>query len=216
MDERALRELQALAAQDRELGQHAARLRELDGAIGAIRARAEAIAALLGSAAEQQALRASALADAQAGLDRRIAGLVAAQNELAAARDEDAAADAGRAVARAEDHVAVARAKAERAQALLDELERDLAAAPAEVATLGRRAAGAGATVGVPVAGGDAAALVEWASHAHAELFVATSQLDGRRERLIREVNELASMVLGEPTYGSTPAQALARVEAST
>jgi hypothetical protein len=31
---------------------------------------------------------------------------------------------------------------------------------------------------------------------------------------VIRESNELASMLLGEPTYGATVAQALARVEA--
>ena len=55
--------------------------------------------------------------------------------------------------------------------------------------------------------------LVEWASHAHAELFVAAGQIDVQRERVIREANELASMLLGEPTYGATVAQALARVE---
>jgi hypothetical protein len=32
---------------------------------------------------------------------------------------------------------------------------------------------------------------------------------------LIREADELASMLLGEPTYGATIAQALARVEAN-
>ena len=32
---------------------------------------------------------------------------------------------------------------------------------------------------------------------------------------MIREANELASMLVGEPTYGSTVAQARARVEAT-
>ena len=57
-------------------------------------------------------------------------------------------------------------------------------------------------------------ALIDWSSHAHAELFVATRQLDAQRERIIREANELATMLLGESTYGSTTAQILARVEA--
>ena len=54
--------------------------------------------------------------------------------------------------------------------------------------------------------------LVEWASHAHAELFVASGQLDVERERVIREANELATMLLGEQTFGSTVERALARV----
>jgi hypothetical protein len=59
----------------------------------------------------------------------------------------------------------------------------------------------------------DASELVAWASHAHAELFVAARQIDAQRERVIREANELASSLLGEATYGATPAQALARAE---
>ena len=60
----------------------------------------------------------------------------------------------------------------------------------------------------------DTASIVDWASHAHAELFVAAGQIDAERERVIREANELASMLVGEPTYGATVAQALARAEA--
>ena len=55
--------------------------------------------------------------------------------------------------------------------------------------------------------------LIEWASSKHAELFVALGQLDTQRERVIREANELATALLGEPTFGSTPAQVLERVE---
>jgi hypothetical protein len=57
--------------------------------------------------------------------------------------------------------------------------------------------------------------LIEWASYTHAKLFVAAGQIATSRERLIREADELASMLLGEPTYGATIAQALARVEAN-
>jgi len=42
---------------------------------------------------------------------------------------------------------------------------------------------------------------------------VFTGHIDSSREQIVREANELASMLLGDPTYGSTVAQALARVE---
>jgi len=59
----------------------------------------------------------------------------------------------------------------------------------------------------------DTADLADWASHARAELFVAASQLDARRERAVLEANGIATALLGESTYGSTPDQALAQVE---
>jgi len=64
----------------------------------------------------------------------------------------------------------------------------------------------------VPPAPAGVRELVEWASHAHAELFVAAGQLDAQRDRVIREANELATMLLGEPTYGSSVAQLAQRV----
>jgi hypothetical protein len=39
--------------------------------------------------------------------------------------------------------------------------------------------------------------------------------VDMQRERLIREANELASMLTGEATYGSTAAQALHAAESA-
>ena len=57
--------------------------------------------------------------------------------------------------------------------------------------------------------------LVDWAARAQASLFVAVGQIDTQRDRVIREANELATMLLGEPTYGATPEQARARVEAT-
>ncbi len=94
-----------------------------------------------------------------------------------------------------------------RAQAAYDELERDAVALPGELTELEAKAR---TVPDVPKLG---SSLVEWASHAHAELFVAVGQIDVQRERVIREANELATMLLGEPTYGATVGQALARVE---
>jgi hypothetical protein len=113
-----------------------------------------------------------------------------------------------RAVDRALDHIAVAQARLDRAEAALVELERETVDLPHELDELDARARK------LPEAPEVTGSLVEWASRAHAEAFVAAGQIDTERERIIRQANELATMLLGEPTYGSTPAQALARVEA--
>jgi hypothetical protein len=111
--------------------------------------------------------------------------------------------------------VEVAEAALARARSASAELERDAAALPEEVVALeGRAQALAAESEHVPDAPAGLAGLAAWASHAHAELFVAARQLEAQRERIVREANELASMLLGEPTYGSTVDQALARVRA--
>ncbi len=94
--------------------------------------------------------------------------------------------------------------------------ERDAAELPAELTTLEGDARGIAATAHLPEPSPSAGPrnLAEWASRSHAELFVARSQIDTQRERISREANELASMLLGEATYGSTVAQALQRVRA--
>lgn len=48
--------------------------------------------------------------------------------------------------------------------------------------------------------------LVSWAARAHAALVVARAQLDIDRDRLVREANELGSVLLGEELAGSSVA----------
>jgi predicted nucleic acid-binding Zn-ribbon protein len=206
VDRRALSELRDLAGHDAELTAEADELRRRDDDVAAIRVRAEAIDAFFSSYANQEARHGSAIAAARADLAHRLEELAQADAVLARARDEDARIHAQHAVDRAHDHRAVAEATLQRAEGELAELEREAAALPHELAELERRAGGG-------VAG--ARGLIEWASHTHAELFVAAGQIATSRERLIREADELASMLLGEPTYGATIAQALARVEAN-
>jgi predicted nucleic acid-binding Zn-ribbon protein len=206
VDRRALSELRDLAGHDAELTAEADELRRRDDDVAAIRVRAEAIDAFFSSYANQQARHGSAIAAARADLAHRLEELALADAVLARARDEDARIHAQHAVDRAHDHRAVAESTLQRAEGELAELERKAAALPHELAELERRAGGG-------VAG--ARGLIEWASHTHAELFVAAGQIATSRERLIREADELASMLLGEPTYGATIAQALARVEAN-
>ena len=204
MDARALDDLRGLAARDRELEDRASRLRTLDAAVGEIRSRSEAIAEFFaGHADEDKRLRQIE--------KREVAALEQRRGELEEARaaSEDTRSDeerilAEKRLARAGDHLelaerALGQARAER-RAFDGEAER----LTRELPELERRARALGATDVDPV---------EWASRKHAELFVALGQLDAQRERVIREANELATALLGEPTFGSTPAQALERVE---
>jgi chromosome segregation ATPase len=210
VDERAVTELRGLAAQDAELSARASALRELDERVAALRARVEAIDAFFAVYPEEELRRRAELDEALGELVGRQKELTVAKRRLAEAHDEEELSHAEHAVTRALDHVAVAESRIERAQSSYDELERDAAALPGELAELELRAR---EVPDVPPLG---SSLVEWASRAHAELFVAAGQIDVQRERVIREANELASMLLGEPTYGATVAQALALVESFT
>jgi chromosome segregation ATPase len=209
VDGRALRELRRLADEDSELSEQALEARRLDDEIGAIRSRAEAIEASLADLPDRDALARSELAAATGELDARHREEADAERTLAEARDDEDREEAERVLNRAADHVAVARARTDRATAAVDDLQREAERLPVEAAQLGERAA---SLRGVEPPQGES--LVDWASHAHAELFVKAGQLDAQRDRLIREANELATMLVGEPTYGATAAQALARAEA--
>lgn len=208
MDERAVDELRRLADLDALLVAGTTHLRELDREVAALRAHAETIEAFFAAYPEEEGRRAGELRAAEAELLHRRDELARAEATLAEAHDEEARVHARHAVARALDHIAVAESSLARAQAAHNELEHAAAALPRELDEL---AAQARAVPDVPPF---RHSLAEWASHAHAELFVAAGQIDVQRERVIREANELATMLLGEPAYGATVAQALDRVEA--
>jgi chromosome segregation ATPase len=210
MDERALRELRELERRDDDLALRIERLRSLDEEVAAVRARAEAIDSFFAAYPSAETRLREASTAAAEELDARRAELAKAEALLERAKG-DAVIGAEHAVARAHDHIAVAEARVARAAAERDELEHAASALPEELPGLASRAA----AVGEGAAPDDAPqALIEWASRAHASIFAALAQLDEQRARLIHEANELATMLLGEPTYGSTPAQARARVEA--
>lgn len=215
MDGRAVEELRQLAASDEELARGAARLRELDAEVASVRTAAEAIDAFFVAYPDEESRRRGALRGAESALERRRAELAEAEAEAARARDAESREHAERVVVRARDRVSDAEASHGRAARRAGELERRAASLPEELPPLEQRARRVAAEVPeVPEPPSGPRALVEWASHAHAELFVAAGQLDARRDRVIREANELASMLLGEPTYGSTVAAAFERVAA--
>jgi hypothetical protein len=207
VDERGLEDLRSLAARDAELEAQAAGLRLADAEIAAIRREAEAIDAFFEAYPANTGRAAEAVRDATAELERRREELEQAEADLAAAADDDARVHAEQAVVRARDHIAVAQARLDRELAEQVSLDARAGALPAQLPALEARAR---ALADVPPPDGD---LVDWASRAHAEVFVALGQLDVQRDRVIREANELATMLLGEPTYGSTVAQALRQAE---
>jgi len=216
MDDRAVDDLRELARRDAELAARAGQIRELDTQVAELRARAEAIDAFFAVYPAEEAHRREALGAAELELGRRREELAAAETELAAARDEVGRTRAEHALERGRDHVGVAEAALARAREDADGLERDAAGLTASLPQLEARArALAAGSPSLPAPADGLAGLVEWASHAHAALFVDAGQVATQRERMIREANELATMLLGEPTYGSTAEQALARVVAS-
>jgi hypothetical protein len=178
--------------------------------VASIRARAESTEAFLAAVPEERSRRLTEHMAAEHDLEGRRRELEGAEQAVADAADDEAREHAERARSRAVDHVAVAQARVDRAEASFAEIERDAIRRPAELPELYDRAA---SLTEVPPPR-DAESLAAWASHAHAELFVALGQIDARRERGIREANELASMLLGETTFGATVEQALARVAA--
>ena len=216
MDARALAELHDLARRDEELAAVATRIEELSAAVAHIRARADAIEVFFAGYPERESRARAAVAKAEANLERRRSELTAADRDLTDARTDDERLLAAKAIARAHDHVADAESGHERARSSCEQLEGDAAELPSELAALETEASeiSNGDPLLATFSGAGPRALGEWASQVHAELFVALSQLAAERERLIREANELASMLLGESTYGSTVTQALRQVEA--
>jgi chromosome segregation ATPase len=210
VDDRALTELRGLAARDAELAERGAEIARRDAEVGAIRGRAEELEAALAAQPAERRSRETEVDEAGAELERRRGELAHAERVLEEAQTEDEREHERHAVDGAVEHTTGAQARLDRAEAVLAYLERETRDIPLELEQLelrARRLRGAPAPAG---------SLSEWASRAHAEAFVAAGQIDMERERIIREANELASMLLGEPAYGSTPAQALARVEGLT
>jgi len=210
VDDRALSELRALAARDAELAERRGEITQREEEIAAIRGRAEQIEAALAAQPAEQRSREDELDEARAELERRREELVHAERALEEAQSDEERDRARHGVDRARDHIAVAQARVDRAETAVAELAREARDLPAELESLEVRARA------LPDTPRLAGSLVDWASRSHAEAFVAARQIDTERERIIREANELASMLLGEPAYGSTPAQALRRVEGLT
>lgn len=217
--------LRELAGRDEAASSVLAELDRLAASTGAIRARADAVAALLAGAPAERDRLAGEVAESRAEVDRRAATLVDAERELATAeqgRDAERLAAARRFVVRARDSLSMARRKLEDAHEAQAALERRLAEAERDAPLIEREAADvAGELVGRARVPDEAArppapglaGVAEWAVTARAALFVARGGAARERDEVIRQANELGSVVLGEQLAGSSVATILARVE---
>jgi len=187
------------------------RLHEIDAEVTDLRERAASVSRFFAEERDVDRRLRAAEEEARAEAERRDAEVAAAEQELAGATSEDERTLAEQRLARALDHVEIAAHDAQRAAEDRLAFEREAEALTRELPQLEQRARELAREIPGGTAPGDA--LDDWASRAHAAIFVAAGQVDVRRERAIREANELASSLLGESTHGSTPAQALARVE---
>jgi chromosome segregation ATPase len=215
---------------DRRDGEIAAtldRVLGLDGRAEAIRARATRLHELLQAMPGERAALARSEAEARDARSQASAGVADAEHELArlaSARreDEDARAVAERRLDRARETDAESAARVERLTAEQATLAAAEAAARVEADALLAAAREVAAQIdeiprvsdtgrGAPAA--DLRGLTDWASRVHTALFVVRAQLEGERDRVVREANELGGAVLGEQLGGANVALVRTRLE---
>jgi hypothetical protein len=209
-----------LEQQDRALAQRLEALAELGHAVAGLRAGAEAVRAFNQALPAERTHLDDAGAEATRALEGARAALAAAQDAVGRARGEDAREAALRNEARATSALRAAEERLERLRGRRSALEREAEQRGAEAAELDRRARElAGRLAGSPRVSPTAPAapglegVLDWAARAHAALLVARGGLESERERIVREANELASSVLGEPLHSTSVALVRARLE---
>ena len=182
-----------------------------------IASRAQAIGALLDNAptehaamdraeAEALALRSVADADCAAAVAKLEAAGQKGHDVADAQRDLGHAQVAARDAAARVDRIICTRAtlvRSERAaRADISNLIAEAQAIAGQLADLPRVSASGRVSPESTLDG-----LVEWAARVHAALLVVRGQLDVERDRLVREANELGSVVLGEELAGNSVEQ---------
>jgi chromosome segregation ATPase len=206
----------------------AATLGELEGLaseVEQVRRRALELDGFLSRLPAERDRADEALAEAErAGAEAR-RGLEAAEREVAEAEagdDPRRLADAGHRLERARDHLHMLERRvedAERNRAALEEEARSATRETEELGTAARRLAaelsdrpGLGEEAGREPAP-SLPGIAEWASAARAALFVARASLANERDALVRQANELAAAVFGEPFGAVPPEQIVRRLE---
>jgi chromosome segregation ATPase len=217
--------LRELVAADEE---RAATLDEVDRLAvetATVRERADALAGLIAAAPSERARLDGEVSAAEHDVHVRAQALEEAEAELAAVEaksDEERLAAARRLAVRARDALSVAEKRAAASRSEATELEERLARAEREVPQVEEQAAGLARELGgrpglAKEAGREPepglVGVVEWSTRARAALAVARSTLAAERDAVIREANELGSVVLGEPLVASSAALDAKRVE---
>jgi hypothetical protein len=212
----------ALEARDRDLGEAARALTELEAETRSIRTRVEETVHFLSRAPGERERLGAAIADAETLLAAKQAAEGAAVERLAQAeegRSDDELRAARTSLVAARDAAASARRRRDELRGAASDLEEQIGAAEAESAAVVDDAVAAATAlratrrvaVGDPEPGLDGVAA--WAAAARSASFVARGALQRQREAVYREASELASSVLGEPTYAASAALVRERLE---
>jgi chromosome segregation ATPase len=205
-----LRIARELEARDERLAAAIAEVDALQREAEEVRGRARAFEEFLERLPLEQEAAEAALREAEREADARTRALADPEDEVGRAedsRDPERLAAARRALVRARDAAASAGRKVARSRQVLDHLAREAESVRRESPLLERRAhelagrlarmpriSGKAAEEPVPGLGGT----IDWGDRARAALFVARSGLETERERVVREANELATSALGE------------------
>jgi hypothetical protein len=202
-----------------------AELDELIGETAAVRERADAVGELLASGPEERARVTASVAEAEEEADERRRALGQAEAELSAAEagdDEERLAAARRFHVRARDAAAVADKRLAARRLEERELGVRLETAEQEAPRIEQRARQLGAALrGRPRLAAEAGrdprpglrGVAEWASAARAALLVARAEFAIERDGVLRQANELGSVLVGEPLAASSAAAVVRRVE---
>ncbi len=185
----------------------------LGDAVDGLRVRALELAELLARVPDDRQHLEDAHGGAEQDVDAARSALAEAERALERARGEDARATAERHRAHAATDLRTAAERVERLAARREALELEAEQAAAEASALGSRASelarrldDAPRASRTDAPGEGLAELAEWGSRAHAAVLVARSGVETERERVVREANELAAAVLGEPLYATSVA----------
>jgi DNA repair exonuclease SbcCD ATPase subunit len=219
-DERALAFLEELDRADSEVSATLAELENLEADVEALRVRAlELDSFLAGLPAERERLTERRVERARL-VETSRSELAAGERELATA-DESTNREAVRMIVALRDCLRTAERKAAEAEAELAQLESRASAAATEApellahasrlaARLRDRPRLAEATGVLP--GPTLAGVAEWAGAARAALFVARGSLAEERDALLRQANELGTVLLGESVFAASAADVARRL----
>ena len=226
-EDRTLAYARQLELDDGRLAQEIETIAAVETETAALRERALALEVFLRELPARRDAAAGALGEAETDLEVKRREVARADSELTAAergRDAEVLAAARRAVVRARDAAAMAEKKRERAQDTIEGLERQAGAIDEDVPRLTERADLLAERAGrirrlsqgsaePPEPGLDGT--ISWCGRALAALLVARSGLESEREGLVRQANELAASVLGEPLAATSALGARQRLEAA-
>jgi len=215
-EDRRLAVVRGLAAADEQAAAALTELDELYAASEDVRLRSLELEAFLDRLPEVRAVRERAVAEAERAADETEEAAARAGEEL---RDAESAGEGARLAAarrfdvRARDALGSARRRLDAARTDRDALEDEAASAEREVSALGKQAHRLAMARGEEPPGPGLPEIAAWGTRTRAALLVARAALAREREELVRQANEAAAAVLGEPLLSGSAEEAARRVE---